>query len=238
MIPKQKDVEVPLLEVLIEIGGQGRPKDIYPRVTKRFPEITEKDLAEKLKSGGNRWKNRIQFVRQALVVKGEIDKSIKGIWAITEKGRNRVEDKDYPKSIGTITMHQAAINKWVHDERSKLGAFLEPEILTSKVDLNEVLPKAIWLKENIKEIDGLARLKIGRQTIYQSVLEVQYKGSKEDLCVRVSIILPFVTRVDIVSDEQSIKKIKEFLDRLCDPNIVKSRVKFYSFKKFFSNNGF
>lgn len=238
MLPRQNDVEVPLLEALIEIGGEGRPKDIYPLVTKRFPKITEDDLAETLKTGGNRWKNRIQFARQSLVVKGEIDKSRPGIWAITVKGRNRVEDKEYPENVGTMTMHQAAIKKWVHDERSKLGAFLEPEILTSKVDLNEVLPKAIWLKENIKEIDGLARLKIGRQTIYQSVLEVQYKGSKEDLCVRVSIILPFVTRVDIISDEQSIKKIKEFLDRLCDPNIVKSRVKFYSFKKFLSNNEF
>jgi len=238
MMPKQKDVEVPLLEVLIGIGGQGKPKDIYPLITKRFPEITVKDLAETLKSGVNKWTNRIQWARAELVKKGEIDKSIYGVWSITDKGRNRVDDKDYTKSFGTITMHQAAINKWVHDERSKLGAFLEPEILTSKVDLNEVLPKAIWLKENIKEIDGLARLKIGKQTIYQSVLEVQYKGSKEDLCVRVSIILPFVTRVDIVSDEQSIKKIKEFLDRLCDPNIVKSRVKFYSFKKFLSNNEF
>jgi len=30
MLPKQKDIEVPLLEVLVEIGGQGKPLDIYP----------------------------------------------------------------------------------------------------------------------------------------------------------------------------------------------------------------
>lgn len=232
MIPKQKDVEVPLLEVLIEIGGQGKPKDIYPLVTKRFPEMTEKDLAETLKQGANKWTNRIQFARQALVIKGEIDKSIYGVWAITNKGRMRVGYGEPLEKTSTENMHQIAIDKWVHDERSKLGAFFEPEIKVNKVNLNEVLPKDIWLKENRKEIDGLARLKIGRQIFYQSVLEVQYKGSKEDLCVRVSIILPFVTRVDIVSDEQSIKKIREFLDRLCDTNIVKSRVRFYSFKKF------
>ena len=228
MLPSQKFIEVPLLEALIEIGGEGKPKDICPLVTKRFPQITEDELAETVKSGFNRWINRIHFARQNLVEKDEIDKSRTGIWAITDKGRKRI---DVP-----ITMHQDVIDKWVHNERSKLGAVLEPEILTSKVNLNEVLPKDIWLKENSKEIDGLARLKIGMQTFYQSVLEVQYKGSKEDLCVRVSIILPFVTRVDIVSDEPSIKKIKEFLDRLCDPNIVKSRVKFYSFKKFLGNN--
>lgn len=231
MLPRQKDIEVPLLESLIEIGGEGKPKDIYPLVTKRFPQITEDDLAETVKSGANKWKKHIQFVRLNLVLKGEIDKSIRGIWAITDKGRDRVKEIN-----GMVEArerkHQDAIDKWAHDERIELGVVFKPEILTNKVNLNEVLPRDIWLKENTKEIDGLARLKIGGQTFYQSVLEVQHKGSKEDLCVRVSIILPFVTRVDIVSDEKSIIKIKEFLDRLCDPNIVKSRVKFYSFKKF------
>jgi len=89
MFPKEKDIEVPLLEALIEIGGKGRPRDIYPFVTKRFPKLTEGDLAEIVKSGNNRWKNRIQFVRQILVEKGEIDKSTRGIWAITDKGRVR-----------------------------------------------------------------------------------------------------------------------------------------------------
>ena len=73
---------------------------------------------------------------------------------------------------------------------------------------------------------------MGGQIFYQSILEVQHKGSKEDLCVRVSIILPFVTRVDVVSDEGLLKQIQELLERVADPNIVKSRVRFYSFKEF------
>ena len=72
MLPKQKDVDVPLLEVLVELGGQGKPKEIYPLVTKKFPDITEEDLRETISSGGNRWKNRIQWVRQRLIVKGEM----------------------------------------------------------------------------------------------------------------------------------------------------------------------
>ena len=39
MLPKQRDLEVPLLEVLVEISGQGRPRDIYPLVAKKFPQI-------------------------------------------------------------------------------------------------------------------------------------------------------------------------------------------------------
>ena len=29
MLPKQRDVEIPLLEVLVEIGGQGKLKEIW-----------------------------------------------------------------------------------------------------------------------------------------------------------------------------------------------------------------
>ena len=93
MLPTQKEIEIPLLEALIELGGKGRPNDIYPLVTKRFPAITDDDLAWTLKTGGNRWTNRIQFTRRSLKVKGEIGESPRGIWAITDKGRKRVEPR-------------------------------------------------------------------------------------------------------------------------------------------------
>jgi len=127
--------------------------------------------------------------------------------------------------------HQRAIDKWRLEEEGKFGLF-KPNIKTNTVDINEILPKGIWLKENTKYVDGLAKLEIGGQPIYQSILEVQHKGSREDLCVRVSIVLPFVTRVDIVSDEDDLGKISELLERIADPNIVKSRVRFYTYKEF------
>ena len=93
MLPKQKDIEVPLLEVLVELGGQGKPKEIYPLVTKKFPEIRDEDLNETLLSGGNKWTNRIQWVRQKLIGKGEMSGPSRGIWAITDKGRKLVGKK-------------------------------------------------------------------------------------------------------------------------------------------------
>jgi restriction system protein len=90
MLPKQKQIEVPLLQVLVEIGGQGRPKEIYPLVAKKFPDIREEELAETLSSGGNRWTNRTQWARQTLVEKGEMDSPAHGVWRITEKGRQRL----------------------------------------------------------------------------------------------------------------------------------------------------
>jgi len=91
MLPKQREVELPLLEVLIELGGQSEPKKIYPLATRKFPQITEDDLLKRLPSGGNKWTNRIQWARQALVMKGELYSPSRGIWAITAKGRQRVQ---------------------------------------------------------------------------------------------------------------------------------------------------
>jgi len=90
MLPSLKQIEAPLLEVLLEIGGQGRPKEVYPLVTKKFPQIRDEDLAETLQSGANKWTNRIQWARQRLIEKGEIDSPARGIWRITEKGRQRL----------------------------------------------------------------------------------------------------------------------------------------------------
>jgi restriction system protein len=89
MLPSQREIEVPLLRVLVEISGEGIPRDIYPLVTEKFPQIVADDLAERLPSGGNKWTNRIQWVRQRLVEKGEIDGSTPGVWRITEAGRER-----------------------------------------------------------------------------------------------------------------------------------------------------
>ena len=69
VLPKQKDVEIPLLEVLVEMGGQGKPKDIYPLVTNKLPQLREEDILETLPSGANKWTNRIQWVRKSLIKK-------------------------------------------------------------------------------------------------------------------------------------------------------------------------
>jgi restriction system protein len=90
MLPRQKDVEVPLLEVLVELGGEASPQEVYPLVTAKLPSIREEDLAERLQSGGSKWTNRIQWVRQKLVEQGEMDSPARGVWRITEQGQQRL----------------------------------------------------------------------------------------------------------------------------------------------------
>ena len=70
MLPKEREIEIPLLKALVDLGGQGKPSDIYPLVTRYFPNVSPEEFLKQLSTGGNKWTNRIQWVRQKLIVKG------------------------------------------------------------------------------------------------------------------------------------------------------------------------
>jgi restriction system protein len=98
-IPKQPEIELPLLEVLVALGGRGKPRQIYPLVTQKFTQLTKEDLEEVVSGRTNKWTNRIQWSRQALVSKGEIESPERGIWAITEKGKQRLRVQEVSPPI-------------------------------------------------------------------------------------------------------------------------------------------
>lgn len=89
--PPSAQVELAILRVIAQMGGQARPQDVYPRVTERLKgQLTQEDLSRTVKSGDNAWTNSIQFTRQRLIKKGELDGKTYGVWRITDKGRQRV----------------------------------------------------------------------------------------------------------------------------------------------------
>jgi restriction system protein len=90
-LPRLKDIELALLRALVTLGGQAPASKVYPQVTKQFPDLTPEQLAEELSSGGNRWTNRIQWVRLHLVQKGDMASAGHGVWAITDTGQARVK---------------------------------------------------------------------------------------------------------------------------------------------------
>ena len=106
MMPKQRDMEIPVLKCLDEMGGEAKPSDVYVRVRRYFPDLTDSDLSETLTTGGNKWTNRIQWVRQRLVSIGEMASPEHGVWAITDKGRRRLAEL-----AGTAVPHQSRAPK-------------------------------------------------------------------------------------------------------------------------------
>ena len=87
--PKQSEVERPLLQILHELGGSAKPRDVYPRVATQFPTLTIEEQEERLESSPStrKWWNLVQWARQHLVETGEIDGSTRGVWTLTDRGR-------------------------------------------------------------------------------------------------------------------------------------------------------
>jgi len=99
-IPSQKDIEIKLLHLIYYMGGQVRPRDTYDRLADYF-RLTEKDRQEVLPSGPKKFENSVQWARNSLCCQGLLNRSIHGIWKITEKGRNKLLqlgliDKPFP----------------------------------------------------------------------------------------------------------------------------------------------
>jgi restriction system protein len=90
--PKQKEIEVPLLAAIEQLGGEAKPCDVYPLVTQRFPDLSAEEQEVRLESSASttKWHNTIQWVRQALVGAGQVDGSTRGIWKITPAGKQRL----------------------------------------------------------------------------------------------------------------------------------------------------
>jgi hypothetical protein len=85
--------ELPILEALEEQGGRAPTSEIVDRVGEKLNgQLTDVDR-QTLESGDIRWRNRVQFVRLALIKKGDLlEKSPRGVWELSDQGRQRVRE--------------------------------------------------------------------------------------------------------------------------------------------------
>jgi restriction system protein len=144
--PKQIEIEVPLLEVLVELGGEARPRDVYPRVATRFPELTAEEQEVRLEDypSTRKWSNLVQWVRQRLVDMGQIDGSQRGIWRITPSGRARLQNSPAQRhSVGPLsTAEVASVSQPVLSLRDLVNTNLEEIRARLIAELKELTPRA------------------------------------------------------------------------------------------------
>lgn len=89
--PKYADIELPLLKEIEAAGGRAEPKQLYSKVAAHFPQLTEADFREKFKHGENKWETMVAWARENLCKKDELSRTPRGIWPITDKGRERLK---------------------------------------------------------------------------------------------------------------------------------------------------
>jgi hypothetical protein len=88
------EYELPILKVLAERGGRAPAGEVIEALEQYLDGQLTKLDRERIGSGGVRWRNRAQFVRLALIKKGELaSDSQRGVWELTDAGRRRAEGK-------------------------------------------------------------------------------------------------------------------------------------------------
>ena len=175
-LPIQKEIEIPLLSVIDELGGEAKPRDIYPRVTAHFPQITEADLRETVAGKTNKWANRVQWARQSLVQKKQLERYPRGVWKITERGRERLRKEgleikgptpppssrhdelkqkmvEIGKKLGYYTRTEEG-SVYRHDVLWKEGQYRQDPKFVIEICAGGSLPKDFdalnWAKESLK----------------------------------------------------------------------------------------
>lgn len=77
----------PVIEVLKDLGGSGRPAEVRDRIVEKL-SLSEDEQNQTLGSGQSRFDNQVAWARFYLVKAGYLDSSTRGVWSLTEKGRD------------------------------------------------------------------------------------------------------------------------------------------------------
>jgi restriction endonuclease Mrr len=86
---------VPILEALVELGGEAPLGEVLDRVEEMMgDQLNEHDRAMLPSGDAVRWRNTAQWARNALRKRGFIrDDSPRGIWAISKEGRHWLKEQ-------------------------------------------------------------------------------------------------------------------------------------------------
>ena len=128
----------PVLDALAQLGGSARPPEVYDAIAKKL-NVSDEAMGETLASGQTRFYNQVAWARFYLVRAGLLDSSKRGVWSLTDKGRERA----------TLSPEQSAdvfrqVRKEMLEEARKLGT-AAPEIPTEEApaqdgDVTEARP--------------------------------------------------------------------------------------------------
>ena len=137
----------PLLEALRELGDSATPQEASDRIARNC-NVSDEKKEELLKSGTPRFHNQVCWARQYLLWEGLLSSPKRGIWMLTEKGKNShlsVEDghKIFKKWVAIHAQKRlVAKNKGTNKQQApKDSDEEEPEVIEAQRDLISILLK-------------------------------------------------------------------------------------------------
>lgn len=106
----------PLIQALRDLGGSGTPAEARAKIVENEQLSDEEVNATRGKNNVNKFENEVAFARSYLVNAGYIDKSIYGVWTLTEAGKSVEMTDDMASDIFKSGVAQA------QNSREKKGA--------------------------------------------------------------------------------------------------------------------
>jgi len=115
----------PIVQALRDLGGSGTPAEVRAKIVEN-EHLTQEEISKtRGKTNVNKFENEVAFARKDLVAAGYIDKSIHGVWTLTEAG-NTVEITDEMASDLFKNSHAEAVAK----RNDKSGALADSDVDT------------------------------------------------------------------------------------------------------------
>ena len=88
----------PLLDALRKLGGSGTPEEVVEQIAQDLglPDEVQNDL---LPSGQPRYRNQVAWARFYLVREGLLDSSKRGVWSLTDRGRETTLSSEQAREV-------------------------------------------------------------------------------------------------------------------------------------------
>ncbi len=152
----------PVLQAIKRLGGSARPAEVCRAVAKDLGLEGSTSLDERLSSGVSRFENKIAWVRLYLVLTGYLDRSKRGVWTLTDKGK------------ATPVLSDTQVNQILLEvQRPSKKVDSKPEG-TDLEEAEEELPDEAGYRRNFWQLSGVCP-------------PVRLSGSANDFCVSPSL---------------------------------------------------
>lgn len=108
----------PIITAIKDLGGKANPKDVRAKIAENENISVEEFAVKRGKTKTNKFADEVAFARNYLAYEGLIDKSERGIWALTDKGMNCEMTDQYASDI---------FQKWVEILKNRRDEHYENE---------------------------------------------------------------------------------------------------------------
>lgn len=132
----------PVLQALNELGGSGRPSEVRDIIAARL-RITDTEQSKTLPSGTqSRFDNQVAWARFYLAKAGLIDSSQRGVWSLTERGRQS-SGMSHADALKLFREVHAEFEISGDREESRTSEIVAPEEVPTSIDYRQQLSEAL-----------------------------------------------------------------------------------------------